>query len=254
MTLIGLARALRVGQTVVAIIVVQGVVCGAALTPVVAAWLFIAERVASPAARVLIYSFGVIPSYALFAIALMLLSPAATWLIGARTPRDVEMRIVDLERPLLRWVHYVVAIHIVRIVAGTLFRGSPLWTAYLRLNGARMGRRVYVNTLWISDHNLLEFGDDVVIGADVHLSGHTVEAGIVKTGTVRLGRNVTVGLQTLVDIDVDIGAGCQIGALSFVPKHTRLAPGGVYAGIPVRRLDVHHSAAATTIHETIPTR
>ncbi len=35
-----------------------------------------------------------------------------------------------------------------------------------RVTGARIGRRVYVNTLFISDHNLLEFGDDVVIGAD----------------------------------------------------------------------------------------
>ena len=119
------------------------------------------------------------------------------------------------------------------LLAGILFRGSPVWTVYLRLNGARLGRRVYVNTLSISDHNLLEFGDDVVIGGDVHISGHSVEGGMLKTAPVRLGRGVTVGLGSVINIGVDAGADCQVGALSLVPEHTRLDSGGVYVGVPV---------------------
>jgi acetyltransferase-like isoleucine patch superfamily enzyme len=92
---------------------------------------------------------------------------------------------------------------------------------------------VYINTLFISD---LESGDDVVVGSDVHLSGHTVEAGMLKTGRVRLGHNVTVGLGTVVEIDVVVGADCQVGALSFVPRHTALDADAVYAGVPARRL------------------
>jgi acetyltransferase-like isoleucine patch superfamily enzyme len=105
------------------------------------------------------------------------------------------------------------------------------------LNGARIGRRVFVNSLFISDHNLLEFGDDVVIGGEVHLSGHTVEGGVVKTARVRLGHDVTVGLGSIIDIGVDVGPRCQIGAMSFVPKHTKLPAGSVYAGVPVKRLE-----------------
>jgi acetyltransferase-like isoleucine patch superfamily enzyme len=130
-------------------------------------------------------------------------------------------------------------------VAGGLFRGSPIWTLYLRLNGARIGRGVYVNTLNIADHNLLEFGDDVIIGGDVHLSGHTVEGGVLKTGRVLLARGVTVGLGSVVEIDVVAGEACQIGALSFVPKHSRLNGHAVYVGIPVRAL---------THAETMPSR
>ena len=65
-----------------------------------------------------------------------------------------------------------------------------MWTAYLRMNGARIGRRVYINTLLLSDHNLLAIGDDVVIGANVCLSGHTVESGLLKTGRVTIGNRV----------------------------------------------------------------
>lgn len=96
---------------------------------------------------------------------------------------------------------------------------------------------MYVNTLFISDHNLLEFDDEVVIGADVHLSGHTVEGGVVKTAGVRLGRNMTIGLGSVIDIDVEAGPDCQVGALSLVPKHTKLAARTIYAGIPVRRIE-----------------
>jgi acetyltransferase-like isoleucine patch superfamily enzyme len=172
----------------------------------------------------------------LFALSLMTLSALATRITGWRTPPDVEMRIADMEWPLLNWMRCMVAIHVVRFFAGALFRGSPIWTAYLRMEGARLGRRVYVGSLSVSDYNLLEFGDDVVIGGDAHISGHTVEGGIVKTAGVRLGRNVTVGLGSVIDIDVEVGPDCQIGALSLVPKHTKLEAGGVYVGIPVRRL------------------
>jgi acetyltransferase-like isoleucine patch superfamily enzyme len=131
----------------------------------------------------------------------------------------------------------MISTHVVRVLVGTLFRSSPLWTWYLRLNGARMGRGVYINSLSISDHNLLDFGDRVVIGEGVHLSGHTVEGGLVKTGPVRLGEGVTVGLGSMIGIGVTAGPRCQIGALSVVPKFTALDGDAIYAGVPARRLE-----------------
>jgi acetyltransferase-like isoleucine patch superfamily enzyme len=131
----------------------------------------------------------------------------------------------------------MISTHVVRVLVGTFFRSSPLWTWYLRLNGARIGKGVYVNSVSISDHNLIAFGDGVVIGESVHLSGHTVEGGVVKTGYVRLGRGVTVGLGSIVGIGVVAGDRCQIGALSVVPKNTMLEAGGIYVGVPVRRLE-----------------
>ena len=181
-------------------------------------------------------SFAIIPSYAVFAITLMFASALATRVTGWRTQPNAEMRLADLDWPLLDWVRYMVAIHVVRLFAGTLFRGTPIWSAYLRLNGARVGRRVYVNSLAVSDHNLLDFGDDVVIGGDVHLSGHTVERGFVKTAPVRLGDHATIGLGSLISIGVTIGPGVQIGALSLVPKHVTLDGPGTYAGVPARPL------------------
>jgi acetyltransferase-like isoleucine patch superfamily enzyme len=226
----------RIGWTVVVLIGVETVVCGLAAMPAIMVWLWLAGWAAgaSGPVRIALFSAVAVPSYILFALGLMVGSSLATRLTGARTTPNLEMRIVDMDWRLLAWARYMAAIHLVRVFAGTLFRGSPIWTWYLRLNGARIGRGVYVNTTFISDHNLLEFGDDVVIGAEVHLSGHTVEAGVVKTAHVRLGRGVTIGLGSVIDIDVEIGDRAQVGALSVVPKHSRLEAGVVYVGIPVR--------------------
>jgi serine acetyltransferase len=232
------ATAGRIGWTILSMCIVQSVVCGLALLPVVLMWLPLDAWLSTGIAiRAIVFSLLLVPSYILFALVLMALSAAATLVTGVRTPANMEMRIADMGWPLMKWVQYMVAIHIVRVLAGTLFCGSPIWTAYLRLNGARIGRRVYVNTLFISDHNLLEFGDDVVIGAEVHLSGHTVEDGFVKTAGVRLGHGVTIGLGSTIDIGVEVGPRTQIGAMSLIPKHTQLPADSTYAGVPVRRLD-----------------
>jgi acetyltransferase-like isoleucine patch superfamily enzyme len=227
----------RIVVTVVAIITVQTVICGVAMFPAVLLWR--AGVASAPSGSMLqlgVASALVVPAYIVFALCLMPVSAAITRLVGARTPPDTELRISDLSWTLMKWVQYMSASHIVRLASGAVFRGSPLWTAYLRMNGARIGARVFINTLSIADHNLLELGDDVVIGADVHISGHTVEGGMVKTGRVRVGSNVTIGLGSAIDIDIDIGDGCQIGAFTLVPKHARLEPNAVYVGIPARKL------------------
>jgi acetyltransferase-like isoleucine patch superfamily enzyme len=228
----------RLAVTVVSILVVETIVCGLAALPVILFWIELTAWIPfSPAGRAAVFSMLLVPSYVAFALCLMVTSALATRVTGARTPPDATMHIADMGWPLMRWARYMVASHLVRVLAGAFFRGSPIWTAYLRLNGARIGKGVYVNSLFISDHNLLEIGDGVVIGSEVHMSGHTVEAGVVKTATVRLGRDVTIGLGSVLDIGVIVGPGSQVGALSLVPKHTTLEPDAVYAGIPARRID-----------------
>jgi acetyltransferase-like isoleucine patch superfamily enzyme len=230
--------AVRVAWTVTTSLVVETVIFGLSALPGVLFWTYHSRwHIPAEWLRIVVLSMTIIPSYLIFAITLMVLSALATRVLGWRTPAEVEMRIDDLEWPLLDWARYMTSIHVVRVFAGAFFRATPIWTLYMRLNGARFGRGVYVNSLALSDHNLLEFGEGVVVGDGAHISGHTVERGIVKTGRVRLGDHVTVGLGSTLGIGVEAGAGCQIGALSVVPKHSRLEAGATYAGVPARRID-----------------
>lgn len=189
--------------------------------------------------RVVVLAVGTLPIYLLSALTLVLVTPVAIRLLGWRTPAGQVMPIAEYGWPVLNWARRGMCTHAVRLLVGTPFRGTPLWGLFVRLNGARVGRDVWINSVAIIDHDLLSFGDGSVIGHDVHLSGHTVEDGCVKTGTVRVGRGVTIGVGSVIGIDVEIGDNVRIGALSFVPKHARLEANATYAGIPVHRIDQH---------------
>lgn len=233
----GAVMALRVVWTVASLVVVQTMVCGVAAAPAVLMWRWLIPAAGSnPPWQWAIVSIAIVPSYLLFALALMIVSPLAMRLLRWQTPPDARLRIADMDWALMRRVRYGASMHLVRVIAGTWLRGTPLWTFHLRLSGARLGKRVYVNSLSVSDYNLLESGDDVVIGGDVHLAGHTVEAGVLKTARVRIGDNVTIGVASVIEIGVKIGSDAQVGALSVVPKHVTLEGGMIYAGIPATPL------------------
>lgn len=241
----------RVAWTLISVFFVETLVFGLSVLPAFLFWSTLATWVIPPEPRPLLeptlVAMTLVPAYLVFALAFVALSAGSTRLLGWRTAPEGEWRIRDLEWPLLTWVRYMISTHIVRVLVGTIVRSSPLWTWYLKWNGAKIGAGVYINSLSISDHNLLEFGDRVVIGEGVHLSGHTVEGGYVKTGRVRLGPGVTVGLGSMVGIGVEAGEKCQIGALSVVPKHSRLDAHGIYAGVPVRKIE---EAAGSIVVET----
>lgn len=231
-------KAWRVGWAVLTTFVVESVIFGLSVLPAALFWEWHFHwRWPAAWMRIVLLAMSFVPAYFVFALALMVLSAGAVRLLGWRTPAHAELRIADLEWPLLHWVRYVASTHLVRLLAGPLFRATPLWTLYHRWNGARMGRGVFINSLTLTDHNLLEFGDHVVIGSDVHLSGHMVEHGVVKTAPVRLGANVTIGVGSVVGIGVEVGPGTEVGALSVVPKYRKLEAGAIYGGVPVRRLD-----------------
>lgn len=231
-------RSLRIAWMVVRLLVFQSLICGiAALLPLVALQQLISRTPSASPVRLFSLAALVIPLCALFALVLPFVSAAAGRVLRWGTPPDADMQISRVERPLLRWVEYMAAIHVVRFFSGGLLRGTPVWTSYLRLSGAKLGKRVYVNSLALSDYNLLEFGDDVVVGADAHVAGHTVERGVVKTARIRIGSRVTIGIASIVDIGVEIEDGCQVAALSYVSKFAKLEGSAVYAGVPVRRVN-----------------
>jgi acetyltransferase-like isoleucine patch superfamily enzyme len=226
---------LRVTWAVFSIILTESVILGLSVLPAVSFWTWVYDwRMVPEWAQVLTMAMAFVPAYVLFATSVLLYSALATRLFGWRTRAGLALPIAEMSWPVLDWGRYLMSIHVARTFAGPVFRSTPVWVMYLRLNGAKIGRGCWVNSLKLMDHSLLDFGDRVTIGSDASVSGHMIEHGLLKTAPVRIGRNVTVGINSVVGIGTTIGDNTQVGALSVVPKHSQLDANAVYAGTPVR--------------------
>lgn len=228
-------QALRFAWTVTSIFVVESLIVGLSALPAVAFFEWHAALDFSHRSiKILIIAMALIPAYVIFSLMLMATSAAAMRLLGWRPPRHAELAIADLEPALCNWARYMISTYLVRTLVGPFTQATLVWTWYMRLNGATIGRRVWVNSLGVTDHCNITLGDDVVIGAGVHMSAHTVERGVVKIAPVSIGAGSTIGIGTHVQIGVEIGERCEIGSLSLVPKFAKIDAPGTYAGIPVQ--------------------
>lgn len=227
------ARAVWAG---VSVVMLETALLGIALMPTVLFTQWQSSWNLPGLARLLLMSLAFVPLYILFSLILVVSSALITRLLGWRTPGPGEYRLLEFSWPVLNWGRYLMTIHVARVFAGPAFRSTPFWSFYMRLNGARIGHLVWVNSLALMDHNLLDFGDGVVIGSDAHVSGHIIEHGMLKTARVTLGPGTVIGIGSVVGIGVTTGTGTHVGALSVVPKHTVLESGATYAGVPVQRI------------------
>ena len=150
----------RFAWTVVSAFVVESVVFGLAVLPAAVFWQWhFTWEIDAVWLRIVLLAMSFLPAYLLFAVMLMALSALAMRGLGWRTLPNAELRISDLSWELANWARYGVSSHIVRMFAGSVFRNTPVWIWYMRLNGARIGRRCWVNSLDVVEHCLLEFGD-----------------------------------------------------------------------------------------------
>ena len=234
----GVGRVFRytVGATV--LFLSQSLIFGLAVLPALVFWQFVFDfsrgiEFLDPYGRYVIIATSLIPSYAIFAIALMFLSAGWNRLMGWRTTEG-EYPLADINWNVVKFGSYNASIHLVRVFCGEVMRTTPLWTWYLKANGAKIGKGCYVNSARLFDHNLLVLHDKAVIGGDAKLVAHLVERGKVTATPVVLGRNAVIGINTVIGPGVVVGENSAVGAMSFVPKYTKVPPNEAWGGVPAR--------------------
>ena len=104
---------------------------------------------------------------------------------------------------------------------------------YFRLLGAKVGRRVFLDTTDLCEFDLIAVGDEAALNDDCTLQTHLFEDRVMKVSTVgsraRLRR---VGAWTLVLYDTRQEAGSAVEDLSLLMKGERLPAGTRWAGAP----------------------
>jgi len=113
--------------------------------------------------------------------------------------------------------------------------GTPFATPYLRLLGAKIGRRVYLESLDMTEFDLVDIGDEASLGHECTVQTHLFEDRIMKMDRLVIGAGSTVGARAAVLYGTELGAGAEIGPLSLMMKGESFEPATRWAGIPARR-------------------
>jgi acetyltransferase-like isoleucine patch superfamily enzyme len=195
--------------------------------------LFALSAAWAPWLRALALSVGLFGAYFSYAICVIFVVGAFRLITRAGTPLG---RYSYYSLKGVQWASYNALILLVRYTCINFMRVTPFINLFHRLMGMKLGHRVQINTAVIGDSNLIEIGDDTVIGGDVTLVAHAAERGDLVTARVKIGSRVTVGLMAVIFPGVEIGDGAVIAANAILKKGTKVAAGEVWGGVPAGKL------------------
>jgi non-ribosomal peptide synthetase-like protein len=170
------------------------------------------------------------------AFCLLCVAPvAAKWiLVGRWKPREINVWTL----PYLRfWL-------VKSLIQGSplvLFAGSPVYCLYLRALGAKIGRRVVIQSSTVPVcTDMLTIGHDTVIRAESSFTGYRVIGGVIKTGPVSIGSEALIGEHTVLDVGTSVGNGSQLGHTSALHESQAVPDGQRWHGSPAQPTEVDY--------------
>ncbi|HEX7480754.1 MAG TPA: Pls/PosA family non-ribosomal peptide synthetase [Polyangiales bacterium] len=130
--------------------------------------------------------------------------------------------------------------------------GTPWMSVYLRLMGARIGRRAHLSTDSFAAFDLTQVGDDTSIDADVRLAGYEIEAGFLRIGTISVGSRCHVGARSTLAPNTRIDDGGCLAELSLLTEGAHVAAGEHWQGSPAARLPPSAAQTERALREPLP--
>ena len=122
---------------------------------------------------------------------------------------------------------------LMRTSPAAAFIGTPLYNAYLRLMGARIGRNVILRCQFAPVcTDLVTIGDNTIVRKNTSLLGYRAQSNFIHIGPVAIGSNAFVGEGSVLDIDTAMGDNTQLGHASSLQSGQRVPDGKHYHGSP----------------------
>lgn len=119
-----------------------------------------------------------------------------------------------------------------------LLLGTPFAPWYFRLSGAKFGRRVYCETGYITEPDLVRVADDAALNAGCDLQTHLFEDRVMKMSVVTVGARTSLGAFSVVLYDATVASDANLAGLSLVMKGETATAGALWAGVPATRVSI----------------
>ena len=121
---------------------------------------------------------------------------------------------------------------VLRLAPLPVLAGSPVLAPYLRLLGARVGRRTHVVTTDLTLPRMLHLDDDATVGYGAALHPWSVEDGRVVVGPIRLERRAVAGANTVLAPGSGIATVGMLAEQSALGRDEVVPAGRTWAGSP----------------------
>ncbi|WP_019997565.1 Pls/PosA family non-ribosomal peptide synthetase [Aureimonas ureilytica] len=141
----------------------------------------------------------------------------------------------------LRYYRFWVVQTLIRTAPVVLFKGSPLYSLYLKLLGARIGHNTIIECRTIPVcTDLIRIGDNAILRKESMILGYHARAGYMHTGPVEVGHGAFVGVGCVLDIDTRIGDNAQLGHSSSLQRGQTIPDGERWHGSPAVPTDADY--------------
>ncbi|MBV8791198.1 MAG: AMP-binding protein, partial [Pseudolabrys sp.] len=155
------------------------------------------------------------------------ISILAKWLlVGRFTARSIPIWSFDYFR-------FWVVKTMMRTSPVIAFAGTPIYNAYLRLMGARVGSGAVISCRYgpiCAD--MLTVGDNAILRKDTIVLTYRAQSNFIHIGPVEIGANAFVGEASVIDIDTAMGDDTQLGHASSLQSGQRIPDGKRFHGSP----------------------
>ncbi|GAA1947412.1 non-ribosomal peptide synthetase [Amycolatopsis minnesotensis] len=115
--------------------------------------------------------------------------------------------------------------------------GSPLMAPYLRVLGAKIGRRTTIASSSISLPSMVHIGPDASIGYGAVLRPWRVEDGWVVVAPITVGRGAFVGANAVLEPGCTVGELAGLGEQSALGQHQSIPAAARWSGSPAEPVE-----------------
>ncbi|MBB6404122.1 Pls/PosA family non-ribosomal peptide synthetase [Arthrobacter sp. AZCC_0090] len=125
--------------------------------------------------------------------------------------------------------------------------GTPIINLWLRCMGTKIGRRVWCETRWLPEFDLITLGDGVTINRGCVLQTHLFHDRIMRMDEIDMGINSTLGPNSIALPGSSLGTRATVGAASLVMRSEAVPADSRWAGNPLRTWVQSHPAQSDEV-------
>lgn len=189
------------------------------------------------------------PLYIVYAVCVLSQLIIGKWILASRFTQKVY-KIDSIY--FLRRLAYAHCLDFAALFCLDIMKGTPILPIVFNVLGARIGSRVHLDTLAITEPDLCEIQNDCSISSSAVLFGHSLDRGLFSQAPLTIGRGSSIDNHALLLLGTALGNFTHLEHSSATLMHSVIQGSCKYAGLPPQIRQ--SSAALAGAYQTWKTR